>query len=166
MIIYPFVFFLFAIAIIFYSRPLLYAVLRWKTERRLISFKMQLKDLHFSFEEMTYFISLPNRMPLLKNASEDDINTEADYTSFIFPEVKGLKIYVEKNKEEMLVSYMSMENFRFPYLDKLLYEEKINVRQYKEMSGSILLHPHTRNEFKKEVYRQISGSDLNVSESL
>ncbi|WP_088104223.1 hypothetical protein [Halalkalibacter urbisdiaboli] len=157
MIGYGLIVFLLAFVIMYMSRPCLYVVLRWKTERRLRGLGVKLHDIHFSFEEMTYFVPLPNRLPLLANATLDQLVAEPDYTSFIFPKLNGLKIYVRKEKEELLIAYISIEHFRLPYFDKLLYEGKINERQYLEMSAYKLMHRSTSDDFLKEVYRMMSA---------
>ncbi|MFA9558996.1 hypothetical protein ACERII_16930 [Evansella sp. AB-rgal1] len=156
--------FLLAIGILFSSRPFMYGILRWKTERKLKKFHANLKDVHFSFEEITYFVPLPNRTPLLAEASMENIVTEPDFASFIFPEIKGLKIYVRKNKLEQLIAYISIDHFRLPYIDKLLYEKKINEQEYLEMSGYILLHPNTKKAFIEEIYRQMRVNTGNDSQ--
>ncbi|MBU9720979.1 MULTISPECIES: hypothetical protein [Bacillaceae] len=150
-------FFILAVIILLSSRPFMYWVLRWKTERRLRKFQTSLDDLHFSFEELAYFVSLPNRMPLLASARFEDIVCEPDFVSFLFPKLKGLKFYVRKNNEELLIAYIYVKHFRSPYFDTLVFKNKINDQQYHEMNEYILLEPSTQKAFLEEVYSRVKG---------
>ncbi|UCZ54850.1 hypothetical protein LGQ02_08940 [Bacillus shivajii] len=155
-------FILASISLIMLSRPFMYYVLKWKTENKLTKHNKKLTELHFSYEEMTYFVSLPNSTPLIKEAKREQLKAVPDFTSFIFPKVKGLKMQVQSEEDQILIAYISIDQFRLPFFDRLLHDKKMNERQYYEMSAYTLLHPNTKKLFLDEVYRQIHRNDSNL----
>lgn len=141
------------------SRYLMRFMVRIKCQRLLEKLSIKVEDIHFSFEELTYFISLPNRNPDFYDAKQDQFRTDIEFEGFIFPEIKGLMIELFNLQEYHQVAYMSLELLRIPILERWRYEKKISIQEYYELRAFILTHSNASKLFIEEVIRQIQRDD-------
>lgn len=144
---------------IFFSRKTQKIVFEKKCERLLRKLSVEMEHIHFSFEEMTYFISLPNRNPEIYDAEVEQYRTYTEYDGFIFPEIRGLMIELFINGAEHQIAYMSLDLLRIPILERWHYEKKITSQEYDELRAAVLMHDNTSNLFVDEVIRQIQRDD-------
>lgn len=147
------------ISVVYFSRSFFQYLIIWKSEKKLTKLKISIIDVNFSFEELTYFVSLPNRNPEIFNVDIKKIQAKPVYRSFLFPIHEGLMITVNKSEEDTNIAYMAWENFRIPLLERLKHEQKINEKEYIEMRSYVLIHKQTRAAFINEAYRQIRRDD-------
>ncbi|WP_423406865.1 hypothetical protein AABM38_13280 [Heyndrickxia sp. MSNUG] len=137
------------------SRPFYDFSMKKYTKRVTSKFGFKVSDLHYSYDQMIYFISLPTTLPYVKAADKDDLIIEQDYSSFFYPVLKGIKISLEFNEQKLYLAYLPIGNFRLPHLDKLQQEGYIDEQTYLKISTSKLLHPKTLTEVREEVYKQL-----------
>lgn len=137
------------------SRPFYDFSMKKYTKRVTSKFGFKVSDLHYSYDQMIYFISLPTTLPYVKAADKDDLIIEQDYSSFFYPVLKGIKISLEFNEQKLYLAYLPIGNFRLPHLDKLQQEGCIDEQTYLKISTSKLLHPKTLTEVREEVYKQL-----------
>jgi hypothetical protein len=112
-------------------------------------------ELDYSFDQMVYFVSLPSNSPIIKNAKREDISIEYDYTSFFFPKLSGISIYIHNKREKEMLAYLSIKDFRLPKLDQMLEGGKLSEKEYLKVSMYKLIHENTMKEISEEVYKQI-----------
>lgn len=141
------------------SRPFLTFLIKWSSKKKLVKLNKQVKDIYYSYEELTYFVSLPNRNPDIFQAPLSRFKADPVFRSFIFPEIEGLRIYLKTAEGETHIAYMSSDKLRVPALDRLKHENLINEKEYHNMKLYILIHPVTKKAFIDEVYRQIRRDD-------
>ncbi|WP_146035904.1 hypothetical protein [Salipaludibacillus keqinensis] len=134
-------------------------LIKWRSERKLTKLKKQIDDIHYSFEELIYFVSLPNQNPDICNVNIDKFHAKPVYRSFIFPVNEGLMVSVNHHKENINIAFMALDSFRIPFLEKLHHQYKLNEKEYEDMRSYVLIHPRTRKSFIEEVYRQIRRDD-------
>lgn len=137
------------------SRPFYDFSMKKYTKRVTSKFGFKVSDLHYSYDQMIYFISLPTTLPYVKAADKDDLLIEQDYSSFFYPVLKGIKISLKSNGQKLYLAYLPIGNFRLPHLDKLQQEGGIDEQTYLKISTSKLLHPKTLTEVREEVYKQL-----------
>lgn len=147
------------ISVVFFSRSFFQYFITWKSEKKLTKLNTSMKDVHFSFEELTYFVSLPNPNPEIFNVEIKKFQAKPVYRSFIFPVHEGLMITVNKSEQDTNIAYMAWENFRIPLLERWKHEQKINEKEYIDMRSYVLIHKQTRAAFIEEAYRQIRRDD-------
>lgn len=137
------------------SRPIYNLSMKNYTKRVTSKFGFKVADLHYSYDQMIYFISLPTTLPYVKTAVKEDLIIEKDYSSFFFPVLKGIKISLFVNDQKIYLAYLPIGNFRLPHLDKLQQDGKIDEQAYLKISTSKLLHPRTQKDVSEEVYKQL-----------
>jgi len=137
------------------SRPFYDFSMKKYTKRVTSKFGFKVSDLHYSYDQMIYFISLPTTLPYVKSAYKEDLIIEQDYSSFFYPVLKGIKISLKFNGQKLYLAYLPIGNFRLPHLDKLQQEGSIDEQTYLKISTSKLLHPKTLTEVREEVYKQL-----------
>lgn len=137
------------------SRRLYNLSQKYYSKRLTSHFGFKVSDLHYSFDQMIYFISMPTSLPYIKDALKEDLVIELDYSSFFYPVLKGIKISLKQNGKNMHLAYLPIGNFRLPHLDQLQQEGTIDEQTYLRISISKLLHPETMQEVREEVYKQL-----------
>ncbi|GAM13548.1 hypothetical protein [Mesobacillus selenatarsenatis] len=137
------------------SRPLYNLSQKHYSNRVTAHYGFKVSELHYSYDQMIYFISMPTTLPYIKNALKEDLVIEQDYSSYFFPVLKGIKISLKQNGENMYLAYLPIGNFRLPHLDKLQQEGTIDEQTYLRISTSKLLDPGTLQEVREEVYKQL-----------
>lgn len=137
------------------SRPLYNLSQKHYSNRVTAHYGFKVSELHYSYDQMIYFISMPTNLPYIKNALKEDLVIEQDYSSYFFPVLKGIKISLKQNGENMYLAYLPIGNFRLPHLDKLQHEGTIDEQTYLRISTSKLLDPGTLQEVREEVYKQL-----------
>lgn len=137
------------------SRPLYNLSQKHYSNRVTAHYGFKVSELHYSYDQMIYFISMPTTLPYIKNALKEDLVIEQDYSSYFFPVLKGIKISLKQNGENMYLAYLPIGNFRLPHLDKLQHEGTIDEQTYLRISTSKLLDPGTLQEVREEVYKQL-----------
>jgi hypothetical protein len=118
-------------------------------------FGFKVSELHYSYDQMIYFISLPTTLPYVKSAVKEDLVLEQDYSSFFYPVLKGIRISLNDKGQKLYLAYLPIGNFRLPHLDKLQNDGQIDEQTYLKISISKLLHPKTLQEVREEVYKQL-----------
>lgn len=137
------------------SRPLYNLSQKHYSNRVTAHYGFKVSELHYSYDQMIYFISMPTTLPYIKNALKEDLVIEQDYSSYFFPVLKGIKISLKQNGENMYLAYLPIGNFRLPHLDKLQQEGTIDEQTYLRISTSKLLDHSTLQEVREEVYKQL-----------
>lgn len=137
------------------SRPLYSLSQKHYSNRVTAHYGFKVSELHYSYDQMIYFISMPTTLPYIKNALKEDLVIEQDYSSYFFPVLKGIKISLKQNGENMYLAYLPIGNFRLPHLDKLQQEGTIDEQTYLRISTSKLLDHSTLQEVREEVYKQL-----------
>lgn len=112
-------------------------------------------ELNYSFEQMIFFHSLPSNIPTIKNAKQENLSIEFEYRSFIFQQLIGIKVYVKNGNESILLAFLPTKDFRFPTLDSLQKQGKIDDMTYLKIATYRLIHPKTLHEISEEVYKQM-----------
>ena len=152
-LILAFLFFFLASALT--SRPLYILSQIFYSKRVTAQYGFKVSDLHYSYDQMVYFISLPTTLPYIKDAFMEDLIIEQDYSSYFFPLLKGIKVSLKQNEEKLFIAYLPIGNFRLPHLDKLQQDGTIDEQTYLRISTSKLLHRNTLKEVREEVYKQL-----------
>lgn len=146
---------LFFVTIVLSSRYFYLLEIKQFTKKIMKVLDVNVLELNYSYEQMVYFYSLPSNIPSLRDATRADISIEYEYESLFFRQLKGIKINVETNKEKVLLAYLSVKDFRFPSLDLLLENGKIDEFSYMKISIYKLIHRKTIQDIIEEVYRQM-----------
>lgn len=151
--------------IIFTSSRFFYSLeLRSVTRRLTNSLGFDIQHLDYSFEQIVYFVSLPSNIPTIKNAKQEDLVIKLDYRSPLFPRLSGVKIHIKTDTENMVLAYLPIKDFRFPALDQILLQGKIDETDYLKISTYKLIHEITLREISCEVYKQMQvGRDGKVA---
>jgi hypothetical protein len=121
---------------------------------------MKQRNRPLCFFYVSSVISLPSNLPIIKNVKPEELTIELDYTSLIFPQLSGIKIYIKTNKEKMVLAYLPTKDFRLPTLDQMLEQGKINEGDYLKISTYKLIHQTTLKEITGEVYKQLQIGSL------
>lgn len=114
-----------------------------------------LHDLQTSFDQIIYFLALPTHLPQVIEAGKKDFKIEYDFSSRLFPELQGLKVYIQIQKETFYIAYLPVSQFRLPFLDQLLHSGRINAEDYRLLTIWKLTDPATLTEIQEEVHKQI-----------
>lgn len=115
-----------------------------------------LEDLKFSFDRMVYAIPLPTNKPAIVQAEKERFHIVEDFDSWIYPRLNGVRVLLKpKQGEELLIAYMSADQFRVPILDRLLIDGNINRQIYRRISATKLTMLSTKEEIIGEVYSKI-----------
>lgn len=152
-LILAFLFFFLASALT--SRPFYILSQIYYSKRVTKQYGFKVSDLHYSYDQMVYFISLPTTLPYIKEALKEDLIIEQDYSSYFFPLLRGVKVSLKQNGEKLFLAYLPIGNFRLPHLDKLQQDGTIDKQTYIRISTSKLLHRNTLKEVREEVYKQL-----------
>ncbi|MDZ5473997.1 hypothetical protein SM124_19945 [Bacillus sp. 31A1R] len=148
--------------ILFSSQFYIFATRNYtKAVSKRLGFKV--KELHYSLDQIIYFISLPSNLPEVRNAKIEDLVIEQDYSCYLFPKLKGIKIWIHSNKNRLELGYLPIENFRLPSLDKWENEGKISDETNFKISICKLIHPKTIKEIREEVFKQIQIGRYEIS---
>jgi hypothetical protein len=145
----------FVLTSIMTSRPMYTLSMKNYSKRVTSQYAIRIADLHYSYDQMIYFISLPTTLPYIKAAVKEDLIIEQDYSSFFYPELKGIKISLDHEGEKLYLAYLPIGNFRLPHLDKLQQDGSIDEEAYLKISTTKLLHPDTLQEVRDEVFKQL-----------
>lgn len=129
--------------------------LRWAARRLARKLGLDILNLAYSFEQIVYFVSLPSNIPNIRLASPENLVIKLDYRSLFFPRLFGLKMYLQTDKERIVLAYLPIKDFRLPALDKLQEEGKIKESDYLKMSTCKMIHPTTLKEISDEVFKQL-----------
>ncbi|WP_280768161.1 hypothetical protein [Salipaludibacillus daqingensis] len=146
-------------SVVLFSRSFFQFLIKRRSEKKFTKLHTMINDVHFSFEELTYFVSLPNRNPDIFNAKINHFHAKPVFRSFIFPVHEGLMITVNESDQVLNIAFMDWKHFRIPLLERWRHEQKINEKEYEEMRSYVLMHKRTRKAFIEEAYRQIRRDD-------
>lgn len=138
------------------------------TDRYFYHFSMNLRETHFekkygysianmsfSFEQMVYLVKLPSNSPVFKKAKKEHLSIDYDYSSYLFPYLKGISVNLKSNNEQVALAYLAIDNYRSPVLDKLLKEGTINLNTYRKISTCKIRHPKMKEVIVEEVFRKL-----------
>ncbi|RSD25379.1 hypothetical protein [Mesobacillus subterraneus] len=137
------------------SRPLYNYSMKNYSKRVSSKYGFSVSDLHYSYDQMIYFISLPTTLPYVRSATKEDLIIEQDYSSFFYPSLKGIRISLKQDGKSLNLAYLPIGNFRLPHLDKLQQEGRIDEEAYLKISTTKLLQAGTLQEVREEVYKQL-----------
>ncbi|RXI99851.1 hypothetical protein DS745_13295 [Anaerobacillus alkaliphilus] len=121
-----------------------------------------IEKMSFSFEQMVYLIKLPSNVPHIKNVKKEQIYITYDYSSFLYPDLKGISVNLTTDGKKITLAYLSIDNYRSPVLDKLLKEGHINLETYKKISTYKIKHPKVNELIIHEVYRKLQVGRYNI----
>ncbi|MCH1624583.1 hypothetical protein [Fredinandcohnia quinoae] len=152
-----FLIFIFIAVLILSGRFFYFLELKSFTKRISKKLGLDILQLNFSFEQMTYFLALPSNLPFVKNVNKEDIVIELDYTSLLFPKLVGIKILIKSDMVNEIIAYLPIKHFRLSTLDRLLEQDKIDESDYLKISTYTLVHSTTLREIKDEVYKQLKS---------
>lgn len=133
-------------------------------KKLLKTFKLDVLNLNYSFEQMVFLNSLPSNIPILSKSKKGDVIIKYDYNLLAFNQLKGIKVYIEYEHESLLLGYLNIKDFRFPTLDLLLKNGDINEELYQKVAIYKLIHPSTLDEITTEVFKQIHLGRYEVSQ--
>lgn len=125
------------------------------TNRTLRKHKVVLSELHYSFEQIVYFHTLPSQIEAINKANRSQFSLKYDYDEFIFIKLNGIYIEIETDHEPIIIAYLPMENFMLPFLDEKINEGSIDHPLSKKVSLAKAIHPDTSKEMINEVYNQV-----------
>ncbi len=146
---------LFIVVIVLTGRYFYILEVRQTAKKLKTSLQVNPLALNYSLEQMIFFHSLPSNIPVIRNAKIENLTIEFAYRSFIFQRLQGIKIYVKNENESILLAFLPTNDFRFPTLDLLQKEGKIDETAYLKIATYRLMHPKTLNEISEEVYKQM-----------
>lgn len=146
---------LFIVIIVFTGRFFYIHEVKAAAKKLQTSHQVNALELNYSFEQMIFFHSLPSNIPTLRNAKKENLSIEFEYQSIIFQQLQGIKIYVKRKGETILLAFLPTNDFRFPTLDLLQKEGKIDDTAYLKIATYRLIHPKTLSEISEEVYKQM-----------
>lgn len=125
------------------------------TKKLMLLHQFDALTLSYSFEQIIYFHPLPSNIPTIKYAKKKDILIKYDYHFFFSPYLRGIHIYIGNDQQKILLAYLATNHLRFPTLDILMKQEKIDKDSYLKVSTYRLIHPQTLQEVTNEVYHQM-----------
>lgn len=147
---------IFVLTILLSSRYFYLLDIKMQAKKIMKRLDINIAELNYSFEQISYFYTLPSNITALKDAKKENILIEYDYDSVLFQQLKGIKIYVKHgSSNNLLLAYLTISDFRLPSLDVLMDNRRIDATSYLKISVYKLIHPVTINQIKEEVYKQI-----------
>ena len=150
---------LFLFITFFGSRHFYFTYLRFYTNNKLKHLGIGLADLKYSFEEITYVVTLPSYNTAISNCARESLRYKVDMYSQLEPAIKGVQIFIQsEDNRQYLVAYLRIDSFRLPLLDRYLFEGRIDTRTYETLSSYILIHPNTMQEILNEVHLQLQSN--------
>ncbi|MFN7249310.1 MAG: hypothetical protein ACK4M9_00720 [Anaerobacillus sp.] len=114
-----------------------------------------IEKMSFSYEQMVYLVKLPSNSPALKGTKKEQIYIDYDYSSFIFPSLKGISVNLKTGNEKITLAYLTIDNYRSPILDKLFKEGIIDEEMYRKISTSKIKHPKINEMMIDEVFKKL-----------
>ncbi len=153
---------LFFITIVVTNRYFYHLAMRVTANRFEKKYPYVIEKMSFSFEQMVYLVKLPTNIPLIKNAKKEEISIAFDYSSFLYPDLKGISVNLTTNGQKVTLAYLSIDNYRSPVLDKLLKDDNINLDTYRKISIYKLKHPKVSESIINEVYRKLQVGRFNI----
>lgn len=152
---------LFLVIILSTSRTFYLMDLKTFTKNRTKKLGLDVLDLAYSFDQMVYVVSLPSSNKELRNAREEDIIIDCEYTTYFFPRLLGIKVSMNLAQGKQMIAYLPIKDFRLPKLDQLQEQGILNESDYLKISTYKLIHESTLNEISEEVYRQLVNEGNN-----
>ncbi|WNF35275.1 hypothetical protein RJD24_12455 [Bacillaceae bacterium IKA-2] len=138
------------------------------TERSFYHLAMKLTEMHFdkkygysivnmsfSFEQMVYLVMLPSNSPVFREAKKEQLSIDYDYSSYMFPNIKGISVNLKSNNEQVTLAYLPIDNYRSPVLDKLLKEGIINLNTYRKINACKIRHPKVKKVIIEDVFKKL-----------
>lgn len=144
------------LAIIVLSGRFFYLMnLKSVTNKLVTSLHFDALAINYSFEQMVYFHPLPSNIPTIKYATRENISIEYDYKVFFTQYLRGVSVYIKNDEQKILLAYLATNDLRFPTLDSLMKQEKLDEESYFKVAAYRLTHPQTLQELTDEVYHQM-----------
>jgi hypothetical protein len=144
------------LAAIFMSSQYFYTVnLNIFSKRLLGRLEIDIEQLNYSFEQIVFLVSLPSNLPQLTKAKKTDVVIQKEYSFLLFPELKGIKVYLQMGKNKTFIAYLPVKDFRLPKLDRLLVDKKITENEYLKISAFQLIHPTTLKKITDETIKRL-----------
>ncbi len=150
-----------ALIIIFTSRYFYLLQVKIITRKTLKKYHVTLSELHYSFEQIVFFHTLPSQIKAINQAKKSQFKLRFDYEGFIFVKLTGIYIEIESDEEPIIIAYLPLKNFMLPFLDEKINEGDIDHPLSKKISLAKALHPDTLNEMINEVYNQVQFGRYN-----
>lgn len=137
------------------SRPCYLFVLSHIAKREAAILHVSLKDVSFSFDQMVYFIALPTTIPEVRDARKDELIIEPYYESYFFPDVNGIQVSVKSGQEVIPLTYLPIDDFSLPILDRYLEARTIDERANRIIRAHVIVHDRTLQAIRDEVYHHL-----------
>lgn len=149
------------LTIIFTAKYFYLLHVRIITIRTLKKHQVVLADLHYSFEQIVFFHTLPSQIEAINKAKRNQFRLKYDYDEFIFIKLNGIYIEIETDDEPIILAYLPLKNFMLPFLDEKINEGTIDHPLSKKISLAKAIHPDTSKEMINEVYNQVQYGRYN-----
>ncbi|TCI44225.1 MULTISPECIES: hypothetical protein [unclassified Exiguobacterium] len=124
-------------------------------KREAAALHVSLQDVSFSFDQMVYFIALPTTIPEVRDAMKDELIIEPYYESHFFPDVNGIQVSVKSGQEVIPITYLPIDDFSLPILDRYLETRKIDERTNRIIRAHVIVHDRTLQAIRDEVYHHL-----------
>lgn len=141
--------------IVLSSRPCYLFILRHIAKREAEALNVSLQDVSFSLDQMVYFIALPTTIPEVRDVRKDELIIEPYYESHFFPDVNGIQVSVKSGQEVMPITYLPIDDFSLPILDRYLETRTINERTNRIIRAHVITHERTLQAIRDEVYHHL-----------
>lgn len=93
--------------IFIFSNKYLY-ILSIKLKALLLLNKFRLKDLYLTFDSSVFLVSLPTNDYKLYISLPKDFKISYDFENFLFPRLKGIKVFYINDAQNKLIFYVSL----------------------------------------------------------
>lgn len=137
------------------SRPCYLFILRHIAKREAAALRISLQDVSFSFDQMVYFIALPTTIPEVRDARKDELIIEPYYESHFFPDVNGIQVSVKSGQEVIPITYLPIDDFSLPILDRYLETRTIDERTNRIIRAHVIVHERTLQAIRDEVHHHL-----------
>lgn len=137
------------------SRPCYLFILHHIAKREAAALHISLKDASFSFDQMVYFIALPTTVPEVRDAMKEELIVTPYYESYFFPDVNGIQVSVKSGQEVIPITYLPIDDFSLPILDRHLEARTIDVRTNRIIRAHMIVHNRTLEAIRDEVYHHL-----------
>ncbi|PXW93160.1 hypothetical protein DES38_101246 [Streptohalobacillus salinus] len=137
------------------SRPFYKLAVKLIAKYHLKKLNQSLIQLHYSFEQLVYFHSLPTHIEAISTADKEAIKLRFEYHPFLFTQLTGIYVDICRKNEKVTLCYLPIDQFMLPYLDQQMQQQTLDYRTSKAISIAKLLHSDTKEKLIDEVHAQI-----------
>lgn len=125
-------------------------------KRLLRRYDLTIQGLLYSYEEITYFVNIPTNNPDILHARKEDLFLTMEYTSILFPKIKGVHVYQKTGpNQKMLIAYLPVARYCIPLLRIFILRGQMKKEEYDRIVACKLHQKQTAQEILEEVYSQM-----------